>query len=64
MKIVKLKKSNLFLFLEIISKEADLWAPVKKSPDKHIFEVIEDFSKINLDYTRTILPPKKNHAPI
>jgi sulfhydrogenase subunit beta (sulfur reductase) len=63
MKIVKLKKSNLFLFLEIISKEADLWAPVKKSPDKHIFEVIEDFSKINLDYTRTILPPKKIMLP-
>jgi len=63
MKIVKLKKSNLFLFLEIISKEADLWAPVKKSPDTHIFEVIKDFSKINLDYTRTILPPKKIMLP-
>jgi sulfhydrogenase subunit beta (sulfur reductase) len=63
MKIVKLKKENLFPFLETISKEADLWAPVKKGADSHIFKVIKDFSEIDLDYTRTILPPKKILLP-
>lgn len=63
MKIVKLKKTNLSPFLKIISKGADLWAPVKKGVDSHSFAVIEDFSTIDLDYTRTILPPKKIMLP-
>jgi hypothetical protein len=33
MKIVKLKKENLFPFLEIVSKDADLWAPVTRDQD-------------------------------
>ena len=63
MKIVKLKKNNLAPFLEAISKEADLWAPVKKGPDKHTFQIIKDFSQIDLNYTRTILPPRKILLP-
>lgn len=59
MRIVKLHKSNLMSFLEEISQESELWAPVKKDEDKHIFKNIEDFDQIDLDYTRTILPPKK-----
>lgn len=56
MKIVKLKKENLFPFLEVVSKDADLWAPVKKNSDRHVFKMIDDLTHINLDYTRTILP--------
>jgi sulfhydrogenase subunit beta (sulfur reductase) len=63
MKIVKLNKENLFPFLEAISSEADLWAPVKKGSDKHTFQIVEDFSKIDLNYTRTILPPRKIIIP-
>ena len=63
MKIVKLKKENLFPFLEIISKEAELWAPVKKYEDKHVYKAIEDFSEIDLDYQRTIIPPRKILLP-
>jgi len=63
MKIVKLKEENLHPFLEEISKEADLWAPVKEEPDRHKFQVIEDLSQIDVDYTRTILPPRKIILP-
>jgi sulfhydrogenase subunit beta (sulfur reductase) len=59
MKIIKLPKKNLVFFLEGLSKESELWAPVKKYEDKHIFQSIEDFDQIDLDYTRTLLPPKK-----
>jgi sulfhydrogenase subunit beta (sulfur reductase) len=63
MKIVKLKKENLVPFLETITGEAELWAPVKKGPDRHTFQVIEDFSRIDTNYTRTILPPRKILLP-
>ena len=63
MKIVKLKKENLVPFLESISRQAELWAPVKKGPDKHTFQIITDYSQIDLDYTRTILPPRKIIIP-
>ncbi len=63
MKIVKLKEDNLPSFLEEISKEADLWAPVKVAPDRHKFEAIQDLNKIDTDCTRTILPPRKILLP-
>jgi sulfhydrogenase subunit beta (sulfur reductase) len=63
MRIVRLKKENLFPFLDIISKEADLWAPVKKQPNGHMFKEIHDFSQIDPDCTRTILPPRKIMLP-
>jgi sulfhydrogenase subunit beta (sulfur reductase) len=62
MRIIKLKKDNLFPFLEIISEEADLWAPIKKG-DNHAFAIIDDLSKIELETTRTIIPPKKIFTP-
>jgi sulfhydrogenase subunit beta (sulfur reductase) len=63
MRIVKLKKENLFPFLEVVSEEADLRAPVKKYEDKHVFSEVQDFSQIDLDYTRTIIPPRKILLP-
>ncbi len=63
MKIVKLKEDNLHSFLKEISKEADLWAPVKVAPDRHKFEFIQDLNKIDTDCTRTILPPRKIFLP-
>ncbi len=62
MRIIKLKKDNLFRFLEIISEQAELWAPVKKG-EKHVFKVVNDFSQIELNTTRTILPPRKIFLP-
>ncbi|MCJ7579820.1 MAG: 4Fe-4S dicluster domain-containing protein [Candidatus Aminicenantes bacterium] len=63
MKIVKMKKENLFAFLEGISQESELWAPVKKPEGHHIFKMIESYDSIDLLYTRTILPPKKLLLP-
>jgi len=62
MRIIKLKKENLFPFLEIISKKAELWAPVKKG-DKYVFRAVSDFSQIEMNTTRTILPPRKIFLP-
>ncbi|MFB0564367.1 MAG: 4Fe-4S dicluster domain-containing protein [Candidatus Aminicenantaceae bacterium] len=58
MRIIKLKKDNFFSFLEIISKEADLWAPIKKG-DKYVFKIVDDFAQIEMNTTRTIIPPRK-----
>jgi sulfhydrogenase subunit beta (sulfur reductase) len=62
MRVLKLKKNDLFSFLETISKEAELWAPVQKG-DKHVFEHVQDFSLIQMKTTRTIIPPKKLMVP-
>ncbi len=62
MRIIKLKKENLFPFLEIISKKAELWAPVKKG-DKYVSKAVSDFSQIEMNTTRTILPPRKIFLP-
>lgn len=63
MRIVKFKKDELFPFLKRISEEADLWAPARKYSDRHNFKKIEDLSEIDLDYTRTLLPPRKIFLP-
>ncbi len=62
MKIVKLKKRNLIPFLKIIGASTELWAPVKKR-DRHAFQIIDDFSQIDTECIRTILPPKKIFLP-
>jgi len=59
MKIVKLPKKNLFSFLRGIKDGSEMWAPVKKHEGAHIFENTVEFERIDLDYRRTILPPKK-----
>jgi sulfhydrogenase subunit beta (sulfur reductase) len=63
MRVIKLSKENLFPFLEVISEKTGLWAPVRKPNSGHVFKEIDDFAQIDLDYTRTILPPKKIFLP-
>jgi len=62
MRILKLQKKDLFPFLEVISKRAELWAPTPKD-DKYIYSRIQDFPKIAMDAVRTIIPPKKIMVP-
>lgn len=62
MRILKLKKDNLFPFLATLADGGELWAPIKKG-EKNVFEAVEDFSRIELDTTRTIIPPKKIMVP-
>ncbi|OMH41324.1 4Fe-4S dicluster domain-containing protein [Desulfurobacterium indicum] len=53
-----LPKENLSQFLEGVRQFGRLIAPVKKK-EKYIFSEIDDVSKVETDYVRTILPPKK-----
>jgi len=57
-----LPKENLRGFLEGLKNLGKLIAPVKKQ-EKFYFDVIGDVSKVELSYTRTILPPKKFLVP-
>lgn len=62
MRILKLKKKDFHPFLDAISKEAELWAPVAKG-DKFAFDRVQDFGCIAMNSTRTIIPPKKIMVP-
>ena len=57
-----LPQKNLTEFLEGLRRLGKLIAPVKKG-EKFVFEVVDDVSKVEIDYTRTILPPKKFLLP-
>lgn len=57
-----LPKSNLEDFLVGLKSISTLIAPVKKG-GKAVFSEIDDVSDVLLDYTRTILPPKKFLVP-
>jgi len=59
MQIVKLPKESLDKFMGSLSKFGEIHAPIKKDENTYLFSKIEDLSKIELDYNRTILPPKK-----
>ncbi|MBU1187059.1 MAG: 4Fe-4S dicluster domain-containing protein [Acidobacteria bacterium] len=63
MRIVKLKQDRLNSFLEAVSTDSELWGPVKKGADKHRFKIVDNPAEFDLDYTRTILPPKKIFLP-
>ncbi|MCX7975108.1 MAG: 4Fe-4S dicluster domain-containing protein [Candidatus Aminicenantes bacterium] len=64
MRILKLKRQNLFPFLQAISNGAELWGPIKKD-NQTIFNFVptEEIAKLNLNFTRTLLPPKKLFVP-
>lgn len=59
MKIVKLPKKNLNAFLKSIEEFGELHAPVRRGDHSYAFDKVKDFEDIKLDYTRSILPPKK-----
>ena len=57
-----LPKERLREFLEGLKSVGRLVAPLKKN-EKYYFDVVEDVSRVEIDYTRTILPPKKFLVP-
>ncbi len=57
-----LPKANLWELLEGLKKRYKLIAPVKEG-EKFAFREISDVSSVELNYTRTILPPKKFLLP-
>lgn len=64
MRILKLKRQNLFSFLQAISNGSELWGPVKKG-NQTLFKFLipEEIKQLNLNFTRTLLPPKKLFVP-
>jgi len=59
MKILNLPKKNLLKFVESLKEFGEVNAPIKKGSNSFAFDRIKEFKKINLNYTRTILPLKK-----
>ncbi len=62
MRAVKMKKENLYDFLDSIRTFGKLWGPVK-SGKHHALSEIDDFSKIDLKALRTKIPFKKLLVP-
>ena len=57
-----LPKANLWDFLEGLKRVSPLIAPVRRG-GRVVFSEINDISDVTIDYTRTVLPPKKFLVP-
>ncbi len=62
MKIRKIPKANLDLFVSVLPAFGDLYAPVKRGKG-FAFDRPARWSDVVMDYPRTILPPKKFLLP-
>jgi len=58
-KIVAMPKENLPKFIGGLSLFGEVHAPTERGEKSLVFAPVKEFSEIVLDYTRTILPPKK-----
>ncbi len=62
MKVIKLNKKNFQQFVDVCSKDWEIWGPVKKG-NKHVFNKKVDSVEFDFSYTRTIIPPKMFFVP-
>jgi sulfhydrogenase subunit beta (sulfur reductase) len=62
MKILKIPKENLDLFVSVLPAFGELYAPVKRGKS-YAFDRPARWSDVEMDYPRTILPPKKFLLP-
>jgi len=62
MKILKLPREELDLFGAVLQQFGEVHAPVARG-DHYVFARLDRWSDAVLDYTRTILPPKKYFLP-
>jgi len=62
MKYAVIDKEDLSKWLEHLKKKARLYAP-KKKENLFVFNPIKDVNEVCLNYTPTILPPKKYYFP-
>ncbi len=58
MGFMKLDKKRFSDFFEVLSTYGEVHAPVKKRSN-YFFEKVESPAELTLDYTRTMIPPKK-----
>ena len=62
MKILKMAKRDLDLFVAVLPAFGEVYAPVQRG-DGFSFERPSLWSDVRMDYTRTMLPPKKLMLP-
>ncbi len=62
MKILKIPKKKLDVFASILKQFWEIHAPVEQD-GKFVFKQLTTWSEARLNYTRTILPPKKYFLP-
>jgi ferredoxin len=62
MKILKLAKQNLDLFISVLPEFGEVYAPVKRGKS-FVFDTLKVRSAVQMNYPRTILPPKKFLLP-
>ena len=58
-----LNKENLKQFSNSLKRSSKLYAPVKTSKESHSFMNVDSLEEADLDYTRTMIPPKKFFIP-
>jgi len=61
-KSVKLPKRELDFFASVLQQFGEIHAPVARN-GRFVFKRIGKWSDVRLDYTRTVLPPKKYFLP-
>lgn len=59
MKVLLLKKENTPAFFESLKNFGKTIGPVRKSKETYSFQQVGDFSEMDLEYKRTVLPLKK-----
>lgn len=59
----ELSEKNLSNFISFLIKKYEVVAPVKKN-EIHVFDKIEKFSEIDLNFINTVFPPKKYFFPM
>ena len=62
MKILKMAKQNLDLFVSVLPAFGEVYAPVKRGKG-FVFDRPSLWSDVQMNYTRTMLPPKKLMLP-
>lgn len=62
MKILKMPKQNLDLFVAVLPAWGEVYAPIQRG-NSFVFEKPSLWSDVRMNYTRTILPPKKLMLP-
>ena len=62
MKIMKMAKQNLDLFVSVLPAFGEVYAPVKRGKG-FVFDKPSKWSDVQMTYTRTMLPPKKLLLP-
>ncbi len=58
-----LSKKQLTDFFGALKDKGTIYGPVKQSSKTHSFQVVDALEQVDLDYNRTMIPPKKLFIP-